>query len=1263
MLRKCLATVLLAAGIWLGFAGSAPLQAAQSQKVDVRTGLHDGYARIVVEWNRLPPFQVLRDGMVVTMRFAQPLSGSLDQLVSGLEGRITGAEFVEDSHALRIYLAEAYELRAFPLSNMAVLDLIGDSIKAPVKAGTPAPKTAAPVADAPPTHAPPTHAPKVDAPAAAEVHNEHAEASHASTTVAQPEPSPVADAEHHSADATPTHEAEQTVAEFLLPVEKRDYETFSRLIFMWPDVVAYAVSQEGDTATLHFDKAARIDLAELRAGLPVQILSADTHVTADAIEVTLALRPEARLRHFQKGSRVVLDVVGAEQPEDMSRPSWATQSAPPATDAKVAEAPAADKHAAEPHEADKHAAEPHEAEKHATEPHASEPQMAKAADAADHGHAKAAPDEPPHTGQPADIEAPLQLLPTSSSNNDEAPARIHEAVAVQGGTPTDTHQLENAPSPTASAPDHETTLASADKQPDGALAPMPASLPLEISAEPISDGLRLRFHWNRRVGAAVFVRMGYLWVVFDVPRVVDFDELTASNSVTNILRSADQFSVAGATVLRFGMVEGYAPRVARGGQSWLVELSSGAVTPSQPMTVTAEPDARGGARVLLPASDASRLVSIGDPEVGDRLVVVPVTEPGLAVAEGREFVQFDVPVTAQGAFVVPRSDGVRVSASATGVEVSGVDTLYLSAAAGVSAAANEDDGLTGERPLFAFDGWQRSDLGSYVEAKQKLQNLIAQSNDELLSERRLELARFFFAHGFAADAVGVIQRINAEHPEVFESVDALALRGATLMMLNRTEEAARDLSSPILDGNLDVTLWRAALAASDGKWEEADSAFAVSGPSYERLPPKLKSRFGLLAAHAALAIRNYHRASRIVDRIITDAESDAVIGEATLLQATVFQQTGKNEAALDILDDLSEGSHRPVRARAELARIELLLGLGQVTRRDAIQRLESLRHAWRGDSFEQRVLKRLGELYREERDYMNALNAMRDAVEGFPDASETPLIREAMNGLFKDLFVKGDADVLTPLAALGLFYEFGELAPHGADGGRIVEGLARRLVAIDLLDRASALLDHQIDALEGADKARMGARLAVVRLLDKDPSGAIEAIHRSQPGDVEMPEALSTERRLIEARALALAGTPNAAVALLAADESRAGRELRADILWRGQSWAEAAAEIEQLYTDLDDVQALDDQDRAQLMRQAIAMAMYNDADGLARLRTRFMVVMADSKDADAFDLLTRAVDKGKTPFRELPALLANVEGAEAFRQSYADAEEQTSIE
>src|SRR3546814_15429766 len=75
----------------------------------------------------------------------------------------------------------------------------------------------------------------------------------------------------------------------------------------------------------------------------------------------------------------------------------------------------------------------------------------------------------------------------------------------------------------------------------------------------------------------------------------------------------------------------------------------------------------------------------------------------------------------------------------------------------------------------------------------------------------------------------------------------------------------------------------------------------------------------------------------------------------------------------------------------------------------------------------------------------------------------------------------GDPEV-PPLRALALYQEFMELTPAGPEGDRIIAGLADRLVEVDLLDRPAELLEGQVRyRLQGADKARIGARRAPVR--------------------------------------------------------------------------------------------------------------------------------------------------------------------------------------
>ena len=144
------------------------------------------------------------------------------------------------------------------------------------------------------------------------------------------------------------------------------------------------------------------------------------------------------------------------------------------------------------------------------------------------------------------------------------------------------------------------------------------------------------------------------------------------------------------------------------------------------------------------------------------------------------------------------------------------------------------------------------------------------------------------------------------------------------------------------------------------------------------------------------------------------------------------------------------------------------------------------------------------------------------------------------------------------MTALSLYYEFGELAPDGAAGGQIAEGLANRLVDVDFLDRATELLSIQLAAIEGVDKARVGAHLAVIQLLDQEAEQAIDTLRNTVGEGAEIPAALMQERRHLQARALSAIDKVGEALALLEKDDTHEASLLRADINWRAEMWTEA---------------------------------------------------------------------------------------------------------
>src|SRR5262249_13719231 len=150
---------------------------------------------------------------------------------------------------------------------------------------------------------------------------------------------------------------------------------------------------------------------------------------------------------------------------------------------------------------------------------------------------------------------------------------------------------------------------------------------------------------------------------------------------------------------------------------------------------------------------------------------------------------------------------------------------------------------------------------------------------------------------------------------------------------------------------------------------------------------------------------------------------------------------------------------------------------------------------------------------------------------------------------------------------LGLFYDFRELTPIGRRGDEMIRRLSDRLVSVDLLDQAADLLQHQVDhRLQGAARAQVAARLAVVYLMNRKPDRALGALQSTRVADLS--NDLRDQRLLLESRAMSNIGRHDLAMELIANVDSREATRLRADILWAARRWREAGEQIELLYGD-----------------------------------------------------------------------------------------------
>ena len=194
----------------------------------------------------------------------------------------------------------------------------------------------------------------------------------------------------------------------------------------------------------------------------------------------------------------------------------------------------------------------------------------------------------------------------------------------------------------------------------------------------------------------------------------------------------------------------------------------------------------------------------------------------------------------------------------------------------------------------------------------------------------------------------------------------------------------------------------------------------------------------------------------------------------------------------------------------------------------------------------------------------------------------------------------------------------------------MIRRLADRLVAVDLLDQAAELLQHQVDhRLQGGARAQVATHLAVIYLINRKPQralGTLQATHTA-----ELSNELRDQRLLLQARALSDTGRHDLALELIVNLDSREAIRLRSDILWSAKRWRAAAEQIEMLYGERwKDFTPLTEPERFDILRAAIGYSLGDEPLGLARFRERYAPIMMNTPDGRVFDVVSARASKSR---------------------------------
>ena len=833
-----------------------------------------------------------------------------------------------------------------------------------------------------------------------------------------------------------------------------------------------------------------------------------------------------------------------------------------------------------------------------------------------------------------------------------APATV-PAIAAPPTVPAQNAAASEPPPKGAAAPAAAAPKVADPEAPKAAASPATAErkrpppnpdAPVVVELHQSGAVLRAEFPFAAATPAAVFQRADTLWLVFDSPAKIDLGAF-AGDTGHAIRHAVQERGSDGEAIVRIKLERPRLVSLQADGPGWIVTIADTVTVPSRPLVIARNIVGKNRASIAIPFDKPSRIHNLTDRDVGDRLLVITALGPARGFLKGQNFVELRALPSSHGVVLQPLADDITAELSVDKILITRPQGLSLSPTAigQQQQLANNFRALSFDTQLWGFDR-----AAKFSDRQGELVRLAAMAPAAKRRQARFNLARFYLAREMSAEAKAVLDVALADN-KGSEDITGTVLKAVADVMLERPDDALKELSNPQVGNQLDAPIWRAIAHARQGKWAEAQAGFKNADGAISALPIELQRMALRSALRTAIEVHDFSGADRIVNELDTIGVPPAMEPSVAVLVGRLHEALGRNEDALSSYRAAAGSPDRRAAAQGRLREIVLRFANGDMAHKDAINALETLTTIWRGDETEVEGLKLLAHLYTQDHRYRAAFHAMRTALLTQPNSDFTRQIQDEAAATFESLFLGGKGDALPPIEALGLFYDYRDLTPIGRRGDEMIRRLADRLVAVDLLDQAAELLQHQIDhRLQGAARAQVATRLAVIYLMNHKPERALATLRATRTA--ELSNELRDQRLLLEARALSDTGRHDLALELIANIDGREAMRLRSDILWAARRWRAAAEQIELLYGDRwRQFTPLSEIERFDILRAAIGYSLGEEPIGLARFREKFSAKMADTPDRRAFDVVSAPTGAAGAEFQDIAKKIAGADSLDAF--------------
>ncbi len=1179
--------------------------AAEPVKAEATLSSSGGYARLVVKFAEDVTSEVVTAGSIIVIRFERPVDVVVDKVADAVPDYVGSARRDPDGSAIRLSLSRKVTINTMTAGERLFVDLLPDSWTGP-----------------------PPSLPQ-------DVVRELAERARA--------------AERELRQQRAMSEAKKRP-----PVRVRAsvQPTFVRFIFEMPDGVGVSSVLNEQKLKLMFSKALTFDLADAKISAPPNVSSISQKIEGETAMVELIMLGDVDVHSFREDKNYVIDVAFQQadkaavlpQASDAAHPTPARVSEKSAPPTAAAPAPAAPVPAA--------AMTPVAAAPMPATPAATMPAVAEK---------PVAPEKPVMAEKPMTMEKMAAAPQPQPSESHAAETLAAPAVPEAAVEPAPKMAAASEAVPPVAAPGEmpAATEVPAKKPATAPVMAAPAmAAPAETKAEPAASnvsvlrdgaGLHLTFSLPTGTPAALFRRADTLWLMLDSKKPIDVESIRGQGGAA--VADVSVVPQERGQAVRFRLNRPQLPSLSgedlATGTNWTVTFADTVQTPSQALSAIRNIADPSLANVTVPMPGAGMLHRFTDPDAGDTLFVVTARAPARGFIKRQDFVELSLLESIHGVAIRPNSDEVTADV--------GPDKVVLGKPGGLTlspADSGAERAPTAVRPIFDLGEWRKNQEGNFNERADALieaAGAAASAGPEQRMSAQVDLARFYMARAMFPEAVGVLNLALSDSKPGSEEPSVLIVHALANILMGRPERGLKDLASPAIGTNYDSQLWKAIASARQGKWADAREKFKSAEFAITSLPIDLQRIVIADAMHASIEVKDYpgaaKRASEL-DVIGIAPEQAAAVG---VLRGRLAEGLGHDKDALDEYKRAASSSDRPAATEARLLLVALKQRRDEISQEDALKELETLAITWRGDTLEVQALEMLARIYADSGRFAESFGAVRTANLLAPNLEISRQGQDAASALFAQLFLGPKGDDLPPIDALGMFYEYRDLTPIGRRGDEMIRRLADRLVAVDLLDQAAELLQYQVDKrLEGAARAQVAARLAMVYLTNRKPERAIIALRSTRIADLS--GELRQQRLLLEARAQSDVGRHDLALDIISNVTGREAIRLRSDIYWAARKWRESAEQIELYYADRwRDFKPLGAAEKSDIIRAVVGYALAEDTIGLTRFREKYLPLMSGDADRAAFEIASKPVGSSSADFAAIAKMAASVDTLEGF--------------